>query len=585
MGKRVDLNAQQSNDNSHRRNHNSSYRPSASANSSQIPNEAEQNQPQNQSPTNDDNQKQLSPSEQKQREMTKAAAKKVMQSKVPKAVAESDAMDKLLDKVIDKYEMQVKKKRIMMTLLTFSPLIAIMFLALFVSLFSDVANGKNGGSAFGGYYHIPCDEVTVIFVDKDDNYKETRTATYPLEEYIAGVIVGEVDYLGSYELDKVFAIAARTFFAAHAESNGCTIESSDRYQVFNETKSERATKAAEETHGQVLLTSDGKLYSSIQYDAFACIAEDENYYTISQAEQKIPKEWADVHVGRNNPNLAHWFICDGKENLQNHHGNGISQFGALYLITEEDYEYTQVFKFYLGDDIMIGTPYMTSIAGLDVKPTKNAKNELNEQITEFLASRGSSIDQYNDFIKESVDDAGFGTREGVVTAAVSLINFLYDNFQTKLPYYWGGEAQQYGLPSYIGAERASSKSPGGNIYYYRSFDCSGFVSWAIKNGGYKFSRLATGGFDSKFSSDSCDITSSSCKGQPGDLINSAACHVQMIVAVDEENNKYIVAESTGAGVIMQPWGMHQTNCSSSPTKILHLDNFYNNQSNVDAKND
>lgn len=465
------------------------------------------------------------------------------------------------------------------------PLLGFVLIFLFiVAIIAVISDDDNGGVGMGGYYHIPCDEVTVIFVDKDNGYEPTGTATYPLEEYVAGVIVGEVDYLGSYEVDKVFAIAARTFFAAYAENNGCTIESSDRYQVFNETKSNRALKAAEETKGQVLLTSGGKLYSTIQYDAFACIDEDENYYTLSQANQKVPKEWADKRVGRNNPKLENWFICNGKANLQNHHGNGISQFGALYLATEEDYDYLKIFRFYLGDDIMIGSPYMTSIAGLDVKPTRNAKHELNEPITEFLASQGSSLDQYNSFIKENVNNAGFGTREGVVTAAVSLINFLYDNFQMKLPYYWGGQAQQYGLPASIGTEHPSSVSPGGNVYYYRSFDCSGFVSWAIKNGGYKFSRIATGGFDSRFSEDSCDIRSSSCKGQPGDLINSAACHVQMIVSVDEANGKYIVAESTGSGVIMQPWGMHQTNCNSSPTKILHLDKFYNNPAYIDTNN-
>lgn len=457
------------------------------------------------------------------------------------------------------------------------PVALILLVIIFVAAVLSSEN-TNGGLAINGYYEIPCDEVTVVFVD--ENYEPTRTETYPLEEYVAGVVVGEVAYLGSHEVDKAFAIAARTFFAAYAESNGCTIESSDRRQVFNEVKNQSATKAAEETKGQVLL-QDGKLYGTIQYDAFACIDEDENYYTISQANQKVPKEWINAKIDKNNPKLTKWFICNGKENLQNHHGNGMSQFGSLYLATEQDYKYDQILKFYLGENVTISSNYITSIAGLDVKTTTRARNTLNEPISEFLSAKGSNLDQYNNFIKGSVESAGFGTRAGVVTAAVSMINFLYDNFDTKLPYYWGGQAQQYGLPTSIGSMQNSATSPGGYTYYYKSFDCSGFVSWAIKNGGYKLSRLTTRGFDSSFSGDSCNIKDSNCIGQPGDLINSKSCHVQMIVSVDEASGKYYVAESTGEGVIMRQWGMHQGNCNFDVTKILHMDSYYNNQNNVD----
>lgn len=470
------------------------------------------------------------------------------------------------------------KRKTKVLFLISSFLIVIVVFIMLIAIISNNDFNSSGGLAINGYYSMTCDEVTVIFVDK--NYQPTHTATYPIEEYVAGVVVGEVAYLGSYEVDKAFAVAARTFFAAHAEGNGCTIESSDRYQVFNETKNESATKAAEETKGQVLL-SGNQLLSSIQYDAFACIDEDENYYTISQANQKVPKEWINAKIDKNNPKLAPWFICNGKENLQNHHGNGMSQFGALYLATEQDYKYDQILKFYLGDNVTISSNYITSIAGLDVKTTTRARNTLNEPISEFLSAKGSNLDQYNNFIKGSVESAGFGTRAGVVTAAVSMINFLYDNFNTKLPYYWGGQAQQYGLPASIGRMQNSATSPGGYTYYYKSFDCSGFVSWAIKNGGYKLSRLTTRGFDSSFSGDSCNIKDSNCIGQPGDLINSKSCHVQMIVSVDEASGKYYVAESTGEGVIMRQWGMHQGNCNSDVTKILHMDSYYNNQNNVD----
>lgn len=467
----------------------------------------------------------------------------------------------------------IKLKRKIVLLL---PILGIIFILLMIAAIVAVVsdNGNSGGLATAGYYDIGCDEVTVIFVDKD--YNATGTETYPLEEYVAGVVVGEVAYLGSHELDKVFAIAARTFFAAH--HTDCTIESSDRYQVFKTEKSNSATEAAEETKGQVLLINN-TLYSRIQYDAFACIAEDENYYTISQANQQVPKSWIDSKISRTSK--PEWFICDGKENLQNHHGNGISQFGALYLATEEKYDYKQILQYYLGDEITISTSgFMSSIPGLEIKDTTSAKT-LNVSLKEYLPTKGTSVDELNSFIKTNVTQNGVGTRAGVVTAAVSLINYLYA-VDAKIPYYWGGQYQYVGANPSFGGYTSSSVSPSGNVYNYTGLDCSGFVSWAIKNGGYNLSRHTTQGFHSEFAGDSCVITDSSCIGQPGDLINSKSCHVQMIVSVDEESGKYYIAESTGGGVIMHTWSMHTSNCGRQETRIIHMDNYYNNQTNVNS---
>lgn len=461
----------------------------------------------------------------------------------------------------------------------------LLFIIFIVIIIVVIFGGSSSNKiSMGGYYSMRCPEVTVIFTDKKNGYAVTGTGTYSLEEYVAGVVAGEVGFLGSIEVDKAFAVAARTFLLTHDDGT-CTIESSDRRQVFRElTESPTdilAMQAAEETAGQVLL-SNNELYGT-QYDAFACIAKDDNYYTISQANQKIPKEWVESKLSPSKN--SNWFICNGKENLKNHHGNGMSQYGALYLATEQGYTYDEIINFYLGDnDIKISTgAYITSIAGLEVKDTTNSEM-INDSLQNFLSSKGSSVEQMEDYIYQSVSNAGKGTREGVVTAAVSFINFLYDNFNIRLPYYWGGEYQKYGVnPSFGGVANSVRCSPYNTCYAKYGFDCSGFVSWAIKNGGYILDRNTTSGFAGKFSDDSCDITSESCIGQPGDLINSSK-HVQLIVAVDQESGQYMVAESTGGnnGLIMRKWNMHSGNCGSGcQTKILHMDNFYNDSSNVD----
>ena len=116
-----------------------------------------------------------------------------------------------------------------------------------------------------------------------------------------------------------------------------------------------------------------------------------------------------------------------------------------------------------------------------------------EPLSTFLPSKGSSVEELNNYIHNNVMENGPGTRAGAVTAAVSLINFLYDGAGVRLPYYWGGQYDYIGVnPNFGGYTKASAH---GEVH--AGFDCSGFVSWAILNGGYNFSRLTTVGFDSR----------------------------------------------------------------------------------------
>lgn len=452
-----------------------------------------------------------------------------------------------------------------------------LFMMLFVTIFNEEDSGAGSAMTMGGYYTAKCDEITVIFTDKKNNYAATGSDTYPLDDYVAGVVSAEVGGLNNKEIYKVFALAARTYVLTH--DNDCTIESSDRKQVFrditndNSATSKLIYEAVSETSGKVIL-QENELYS-VSYDAFCSIDKDDNYYTIKQQNQKIPISWVDAQSG----------IADSwkKGTCEGNHGRGISQWGAYYLASEKGYTAEEILQYYLGEEnvTISNKSYMTSVANLDVKNTTGAK-VLNTSLNEFLSSNGSSVTELNSFIKESVTSAGKGTREGVVTAAVSVINFLYDNYQVKLPYYWGGSYQQYGLPGNFGGNAPTKTTPYGTVYNFYGFDCSGFVSWAIMNGGYRIDRKTTHGFHDAFSSDSCVITDSSCFGQPGDLINSRNSHVQMIIAADTASGKYMVAESTGSqGLIIREWNMHQGNAFLEQTRILHMDNFYNNKGNTD----
>lgn len=461
-------------------------------------------------------------------------------------------------------------KIVITAVMILAPILAILAIfTVFIDIFDDDSSDEY---ATAGYYPIKCEEVTVIFTDKSKDYEVTGSGTYSLEDYVAGVLAGEVGEFNNIEVYKEYAIAARTYFLRNQDK--CTIESSDRKQVFVNYSNDLMKQAAKETKGQVLLDDEGKLMMT-EYDAFCSIAVDDNYYTIKQKNQKIPRSWVDSQTG---------IIPAWKEGTcKGNHGRGSSQWGSYYLATEKGYKYHQLLNYYYKSDnsnISISSPsFITSIANLNIKETTNATNTLNQPIESFLSSKGGSLADYNNYIKKSVNDAGYGTRAGVVSAAVAMINYLYDNFNTKLPYYWGGSYQGDGIPTSFGTNVPSNPSPSGTRYQYISFDCSGFTSWAVKNGGFKFNRLVVSGFDALVGSNNmCNITNSSCIGQPGDFISQKSTHIKMIVSVDEANNKYYVAESTGSGVIITTQGMHTA--GSVETNILHMDEFYNNQSNV-----
>ena len=474
----------------------------------------------------------------------------------------------------------IKMKLILLKLLPFI-LLGLLILFIIVIVVSIIAIDEDKEFdeqlATSGYVSTRCKEVTVIMTDKSNGYTQTGSKTYAFEDYIAGVVSAEVGMFNNLEVYKEFAIAARSYFLTHDDN--CTIESSDRKQVFRDITdrsyqySDLIYQAIEETKGKVIL-SNGEV-DSVQYDAFCSIDVDNNYYTLKQANQKIPRSWVDSQSGI----ASSW----KKGNCEGNHGNGLSQWGSYYLATEENYTFDELLRFYLGDEMVISRgSFASSIAGLEIKDTTDG-GELHEALSTFLISNGSSIDEFNDAIHTSVVNNGAGTREGVVTAAVSLVNLLYDNYGVRIPYYWGGQFQAIGANPDFGSSTTPTTSSSGTTYYYTGLDCSGFVSWSIRNGGYNFKRHTTKSFDDDFGNDSCDIEDSSCIGSPGDLINSASCHVQMIVGVDEASSTYVVAESTGAyGTIMRVVDMHASNCGNKHTKIIYMDNFYDNPKNVDT---
>ena len=98
--------------------------------------------------------------------------------------------------------------------------------------------------------------------------------------------------------------------------------------------------AAEDTKDEVIYDDDGE-YMSISYDMFACGGiielDGKKYYQVNQPvieHDLIPYDFVQKHRGMFKDE---WLICDDVKH--EHHGRGMSQFGAFYHAEEEDVDY------------------------------------------------------------------------------------------------------------------------------------------------------------------------------------------------------------------------------------------------------
>ena len=184
----------------------------------------------------------------------------------------------------------------------------------------------------------------------------------------------------------------------------------------------------------------------------------------------------------------------------------------------------------------------------------------------------------DEFLEYEINEAGYQTRAGVVAAA----RFLTLAFQYRLPYFFengrlsgtgvhyiDGEGRYYHKGLYLSTDKYESIGPvmdgpamwGCNLknrddrYGYKLFapypnglDCSGFVTWAILNGGFDIGDI--GSYDkpiydsNQFYNDEfipvTMETLNSGKIKPGDVI-AVPGHLALIAGIDDEH--YYVAES------------------------------------------
>ena len=451
-------------------------------------------------------------------------------------------------------------------------IIIITLFILFIILLCLFTTDSKNDSTYGlmGYDFIDigdyCKDVTV----KNSEY----AGTYELEEYVAGVLKGEVSSFSDSKTSiETLAIAARTYALNYLKySSNCTIDGTSRKQNFialnNSSNDEKLKKAAYDTRGLVV-TIDNQIIST-QYDAFCWETKDENYYNMCQPnlgtdeKLKIPIEWANEYVPKKSSSS---FLKSPTKN-HSHHGNGMSQVGEYYLATEKQWTTEEILRYFYGDDIKIMSIYPGLYGNYNQVTSSGSNNLLTIPIRDYLNNHGSSVESFNEFMLKNIVEAGFGTRAGAVSAAISLVGGLYQYFDIRIPYTLSGQHYTknmlnengenvnrtgntfYGLDPNWGSKIHNN---GNSDYHYKDGrynhhydyygpDCSGFVPYIIHNAGFNISITSISSYRNRGKTQALNGTQVAI---PGDIIiANDNSHIMFVVGVDEAKEVYYIAHAS-----------------------------------------
>ena len=214
----------------------------------------------------------------------------------------------------------------------------------------------------------------------------------------------------------------------------------------------------------------------------------------------------------------------------------------------------------------------------------------------------------DEILKDKIELVGYKTRAGVVEAARFLtldfpyrINYFYENGRQTTNNV-DGEGRYYHKGLYLSAPKyksitGTSKGPkiwGCSLYSRpdhksspNGLDCSGFVSWALLNGGFDVKDVGAGWSDNLDLTDYGDVKKidssliKSNKIKVGDLLHSTRLggHIGIIVGLDNEN--YYVAQAIWydeVGLVVSKYKKEKL-YSEFPHVVL-MDKYYKNDGNL-----
>ncbi|MDE5888658.1 MAG: Ig-like domain-containing protein, partial [Bacilli bacterium] len=232
---------------------------------------------------------------------------------------------------------------------------------------------------------------------------------------------------------------------------------------------------------------------------------------------------------------------------------------------------------------------------------------------QFSVYEADMIDQ---ILFDRIDTAGYQTRAGVIAAA----RFLALEFSYRIPYFAengrlnnyapykhvDGEGRYYHRGLYLNENKFSSITSsfvgpciwGCDLqtftelpeftygkYYPNGLDCSGFVSWALLNGGFDIGDIGAGENDDHDDLDDLgtkvyitDELMSSGRVKVGDLIG---LNGHMAILVGWDDNNYYIAESLNntGGVVITTVARNKLVHNSIYKYIILMDEVYKSDGN------
>ena len=236
-------------------------------------------------------------------------------------------------------------------------IIGIPFLLLigFIVIFYDESQFNGNGKYKLGQ------TCTTVTVKNTENYIYDGEVSF--DDYIAGVVAAESNGSTNIEYLKLLATTARTDAFSNLSSS-CTVEGNSNFYKYidvDDSSNSELVKQAIEATKDLVLTKNEELIEA-NYNKGCVINVDSNYYYLrynSNSIQKIPKTWAQTNGVNSILDSLYSQVDKSEQDYQkrecpeNTYDDGISQIGAIYLITNQGYNYEEVIKYYNDTDVEI----------------------------------------------------------------------------------------------------------------------------------------------------------------------------------------------------------------------------------------
>lgn len=221
---------------------------------------------------------------------------------------------------------------------------------------------------------------------------------------------------------------------------------------------------------------------------------------------------------------------------------------------------------------------------LEISQEAMRKNKLKKAFERKISKlKPGSVEYRNTVLQYRIDvSGGLGTRDAVVAAAT------YLSEEENIPYFWGGKYSEVGVNGEWNTQKpipsAGSDIQFEGVNWPYGLDCSGFISWAIINGGFKMDVSYTGAYldyikPNVYTFNTQNLESGKIK--PGDLLYRNG-HIAIITDLDLSKGTIKVAEEKGAeyGMVVTNTTIEDFVIKNKFSDIYSMEEYYNTQDNL-----